>query len=117
MDFVSFKNAVIAYCDQREITEYELYYQCAESTTAGAFQQEINQFTGAVAGGVCFRCIINGKMGYASTEALDPAQAPALVDRAADNAASLETEDTEFLGEGGQTYQHLELQPYPLPST
>ena len=117
MDFEAFKQAVIARCAQLGIEEYELYYQCAESTVVGAFQQEINQFTGSVAGGVCFRAIVGGKMSYASTEELSPDEAAAVVDRAVDNAACLETEDPVFLGQGGQTYRELELKHYPLPST
>ena len=117
MDFIAFKEAVLDCCVQRGITEYELYYQAAESTSVGAFQQEINQFTGSVEGGVCFRCIVGGKMGYASTEELSEAQASNLVERAADNAASLETEDSVFLGEGGQVYEPLSIESYDLPTT
>ena len=117
MDFECFKQAVVGRCAQLGIEEYELYYSCAESTSVGAFQQEINQFTGTVAGGVCFRCIVGGKMGYASTEELSAEEAVAVVDRAADNAACLETEDPVFLGQGGQTYQELNLHPYALPTT
>ena len=117
MDFELFKQAVIARCAQLGIEEYELYYSCAESTSVGAFQQEINQFTGSLDGGVCFRCIVGGKMGYASTEELSLAEARAVVDRAADNAVCLETEDPVFLGQGGQTYEKLDLHPYDLPTT
>ena len=117
MDFQAFKEAVIAHCTRLGITEYELYYQCAESTSVGAFQHEINQFTGSVEGGVCFRCIVDGKMGYASTEEISQAQAAAVVERAADNASCLETEDPVFLGEGGQTYQPPEIKLYDLPTT
>lgn len=117
MDFQAFKEAVIACCARRGIEEYEIYYQCSESTSVGAFQHEINQFTGAVAGGVCFRCIVGGRMGYASTEELSAEQAEAVVERAADNAANLETVDPVFLGEGGQIYQQLKLEQYALPST
>ena len=117
MDFEQFKQAVIARCAQLGIEEYELYYSCAESTSVGAFQQEINQFTGSVNGGVCFRCIVSGKMGYASTEELSADEATAVVERAADNAACLETKDPVFLGEGGQVYEKLELHPYDLPTT
>ena len=117
MDFKDFKAAVMTRCAQLGITEYELYYQTAESTSVGIFKQEVNQFTGSVEGGVCFRCIVGGKMGYASTEELSPEQAATIVDRAADNAACLETEEAVFLGEGGQRYEPLTLQLYPLPST
>jgi PmbA protein len=117
MEFHAFKEAVIACCALRGITEYELYYQSAESTSVGAFQKEINQFTGSVEGGVCFRCIVDGKMGYASTEELSEEQAAAIVEKAADNATALETEDSVFLGEGGQTYEPVERANYELPST
>ena len=89
MDFNTFKNIVIAKCGELGITEYELYYQAAESTSVSAFQHEINQFTSSIEGGVCFRCIVGGRMGYASTEELSEAAAAAIVARAADNAAVL----------------------------
>ena len=107
MDFSTFKNLVIAKCEAMGITEYELYYQAAESTSIAAFQHEINQFTSSIEGGVCFRCIVNGKMGYASTESLSDEQAAAIVERAADNASVLEAEEPVFLGEGGKTYAVL----------
>ena len=117
MDFNTFKNAVIARCETLGITEYELYYQSAESTSVSAFQHEINEFTSATEGGVCFRCIVNGKMGYASTEALTQEEACAIVERAADNAAVLEAEEPVFLGEGGKTYQPTTGKACPVPAT
>ena len=117
MDFQTFKQAVIARCGALGIAEYELYYQAAEATSVGIFQQEVNQFTSYAEGGVCLRCIVEGKMGYASTEELSQPEAIRLVDTAADNAAALETEEPEFLGEGGQCYEMLERKLAPLPST
>ena len=117
MDFNGFKNAVIAKCQELGITEYELYYQSEESTSIEAFQHEINQFTSAKDGGVCFRCIVGGKMGYASTEELSAEQAAAVVEKAADNASVLESEEQVFLCDGGQEYLPLEDRSYPLPAT
>ena len=117
MDFNAFKEAVIAKCAEMGITEYELYYQNAESTSIGAFQHEINQFTCSTEGGVCFRCIYGGKMGYASTEDLSAAQAAAVVEKAVDNATFLEAEEQVFLCEGGQAYLPLEDRSYQLPAT
>ena len=117
MDFHAFKEQVIAACAAQGITEYELYYQSAESTSISAYLHETNQFTASIDGGVCFRAIVNGKMGYASTEALNEAQALALVQKAVDNATALETDDPVFLGEGGQVYEPLEIESYALPST
>ena len=117
MDFNGFKEAVFAQAKALGITEYELYYQASESTSISAFQHELNQFTSSTDGGVCFRCIVGGKMGYASTEELSEAQAAAIVARAADNASVLEAEEQVFLGQGGQTYADVELKPYDLPNT
>ena len=117
MNFNEFKQAVIAQCAAQGITDYELYYQAGESTSVSVFQHEVNQFTSSTEGGVCFRCLVGGKMGYASTEDLSETQAAELVAKAADNAATLETDDPEFLGEGGQEYAPLDITPYDLPST
>ena len=117
MNFNEFKNAVIAKCAEMGIADYELYYQVGGSTSVGAFMHEINEFTSSLSGGVCFRCIVGGKMGYASTQALNGAEAAAIVERAADNAATLEAEDEVFLGEGGQEYEPLNRENYELAST
>ena len=117
MNFNAFKEAVIAQCAALGITDYEIYYQFGESTSVSAFQHELNQFTGSTEGGVCLRCLVDGKMGYASTEDMDPAKAAALVARCVDNAKTLESCDREFLGEGGQIYAELNVKPYVLPST
>ena len=115
MNFNEFKNHVIAACEEMGITEYELYYSASESTSVETFRHEINEFTASRDGGVCFRCIANGKMGYASTEDLSAEQAKAVVAKAADSAALLESEEMVFLGEGGQEYEALDIAPMALP--
>ncbi len=117
MTFNEFKQLVIAECAAKGIEEYELYYQAGSSVSVDTFQHSINEFTSSYSGGLCFRCIYGGKMGYASTESLDETQAKALVEKAVDNAANLEAEEQVFLGEGGQTYEPLDIQPYALPTT
>ena len=117
MNFNEFKELVIAECAARGITEYELYYQAGSSTSVDTFQHSINEFTSSYSGGLCFRCIVNGKMGYASTENLSASQAKAVVAKAVDNAVNLEAEEAVFLGEGGQEYEPLEDKSYALPTT
>ena len=117
MHFNEFKNLVIAACEEAGITEYELYYQASTSVNVGVFQHSVNEFTSSSGGGVCFRCIVNGKMGYASTQELSPEQAKLIVQKAADAASVLEAEEEVFLGEGGQEYEPLTIKPYALPST
>ena len=117
MNFNEFKELVIAECEAQGIAEYELYYQAGYSTSVDTFQHSINEFTSSYSGGVCFRAIVNGKMGYASTENLSAQQAKAVVAKAMDNAVNLEAEEAVFLGEGGQEYESLEDKSYDLPTT
>ena len=117
MDYQSFKNTVIAEAQRLGITEYELYYESGSETSIGVFAHEINEFSSSISGGICFRCIVDGKMGYASTQALNESEAKAVVRRAADNATCLETEEKVFLCEGGKTYRELNVKPYDLPAT
>ena len=117
MTFNEFKQAVIAKCAQLGIAEYELYYQVGGGTSVGAFMHEINEFTSSLEGGVCFRCIVGGRMGYASTQALNEDEAASIVERAVDNARTLESDDEVFLGEGGQEYEPLDRVVYELPTT
>lgn len=117
MTFQEFKNLVIAACEEAGIAEYELYYSAGSSVSVDTFRHAINEFSSSYTGGVCFRCIVNGKMGYASTEALNAEQAKLIVAKAADSAAVLEAEEQVFLGEGGQEYEELNIKPYDLPTT
>ena len=117
MNFNEFKVLVIAECAARGITEYELYYQVGESTSVDTFQHTINEFSSSYTGGLCFRAIVNGKMGYAATEDLSAEQAKSVVAKAVDSAAVLEAEEQVFLGEGGQEYEPLEDRSYRLPTT
>ena len=117
MDYQSFKNAVIAQAEAMGIKEYELYYENGSETSVGVFMHEVNEFSSSEGGGVCFRCIVGGKMGYASTQALNEDEAKSIVQQAADNAAVLEADEEVFLCEGGKEYEPLELTPYDLPTT
>ena len=117
MNYQEFKNCIIARCNKLGVAEYELYYQTAESTSVSAYQHEINQFSSALEGGVCFRCIHEGKMGYASAESLSETSAARLVERAMDNAAHLEAEEPVFLNEGGKTYAVLAASDLEIPAT
>ena len=117
MDYQSFKQAVIAQAQAMGIAEYELYYTNGSSTSVSVFAGEVSGFSSGEEGGVCFRCIVDGRMGYSSTQSLTESEAAAIVKQAAENATSLETDEQVFLCEGGKEYEKLELNPYELPST
>jgi len=115
MDFQTFRQIAADEAAALQVEAYELYYQLEESTSVSAFRHEINEFSDASEGGVCLRCLVNGKMGYASTQLLSEESARALVRRAADNAAALETAEPEFLVGAGQSYQSVPTGSACLP--
>ena len=70
---------------------------------------EILQYNVSSGGGLGFRALADGRMGYASTEILDEAAIDMLVDGALENAALVESEDKQFIFEGSDSYPELKL--------
>ena len=90
-------------------------FACEASYSAGSefevsvLNGEILRYSVADSGGLGFRVLVNGKMGYASTQILDEAAVDMLVDGALENAALVESEDRQFIFEGSESYPELEL--------
>ena len=81
MNYQEFKNAVLAAAKENNLKDYELYYTDLPPVQAlKLYQSEINTFTSESSLGVCFKCIINGKTGYASTENLTADDALSLIE-------------------------------------
>ena len=93
MNFNEIKNAVIKAAEKAGVTEYEIYYVQDSGVSAETLKNEISSFSSSVSGGICFRCIVDGKMGYASSELIDADEMEALVYRAASNARYVEADD------------------------
>ncbi|MBQ8578060.1 MAG: TldD/PmbA family protein [Clostridia bacterium] len=104
------KNIIKTSSEARGITEYELYYSEDASISAETYRDEISAFSSSVGGMLLYRCIVDGKIGYASTEALDEAEMDALVARAAVNAACIE-KDEEAIIFGGATKEDYHTVP------
>ena len=116
MNYDLFKEAVFQAAEAQGLKDYELYYMGGESISVSAHQREVNRFDNSVSGGACFRCIVDGKMGYASTELLDAEQAGTIVARAVENARTIENTDQVFIHSAGDTYRETGGQDLPLPA-
>ena len=68
MRFDEVKAALCQAAAEAGVSEYEIYYMNDTSISCETLKDEISSFNSGVGGGVCFRCIYNGKMGYASSE-------------------------------------------------
>ena len=104
MVFEQMKNALVAAAADAGIEQYEIYYQVGESISAETLKDEISAFGSGMSGGVGFRCIINGKMGYASTSLIEKEELSELVLRARENAKAIENDDEVFIFRGSPSY-------------
>ncbi|MBR6708390.1 MAG: TldD/PmbA family protein [Clostridia bacterium] len=111
MDFNILKNALIKAAEDAGIKQYEIYYMETADASVSTFQHELKEVSSDRSGGICFRCIVNGKMGYASTELLEAEEMAELVNRAATAAAMIENNDEVFIFAGSPSYRD----PVPAP--
>lgn len=116
MTYQEFKEAVIGISKELQVADYELYYTESDSVSVETFQQEIKEYSTDSSMGVCYRCIRDGKAGYASTENLTEEEARSLVLRALENAKSIEGEEESFIHEKGDAYAVLPENTYAQPA-
>jgi len=104
MNFEKAREILISAAKAAELTEYEIYYIQSESMAAETLKDEISSFSSSVEGGISFRCISNGKMGYASSELFEKEEMEALVKRAISNAENMDGDDVPEIFRGSESY-------------
>ena len=117
MRFDEVKAALCRAAAEAGVSEYEIYYMNDTSIGCETLKDEISSFNSGVGGGVCFRCICNGKMGYASSELFEADEMRELVKRAVSNAENMDAEDeapTFFTG--SEEYAKINNNVADLPS-
>ena len=107
MMFETMKQALIAAAERAGLAQYEIYYQMEESISAETLKEEISSFASSVGGGICFRCIVDGKMGYASGELMTVEAMEELVTNAVSNARCIDNDDEVFIFAGSPAYAKL----------
>lgn len=85
----------------------EIYYANGRSISVTVLKGEIDAYKIVESGGLSFRGLIGGKMGYSSTERLDHESIDYLLDEAGSNADVLENEEPEELFAGSERYHSL----------
>lgn len=71
-------------------------------------QGELVNYSVADGGGLGFRVLTKGRMGYASTQILDEDAVDQLVNGAFENAALVESEDEQFIFPGSDSYPEID---------
>lgn len=115
MNFEEIKNIIDGEAKSKGLSDYEIFFMQSESLSAETLKDEISSFALSVSGGVNFRCIVDGKMGYASTEAFDDGELRAIVGRAAANAAVIESDNPAKIFAGSEKYAKISSQSFEMP--
>jgi PmbA protein len=87
-------------------TDAEIYYENKEVFGCRVYEGEIDHYELAEDGGISFRGIINGKMGYAYSEKIEDASIPFLLENAKQNAQIIQSDDLEEIFSGSPHYEH-----------
>lgn len=111
MNFENFQKLVTDIANSSNLTAFELYYSSSCAQSYNAFSGEIDTVDLSSSEGVCFRCLVNGKIGYSSTELFTEDEAHRLVKDAIEAAQIIESDDEEFIFKGAEKYEHpLEIE-------
>jgi len=115
MNFELMKEYLVAAAKAAGLTEYEIYATSSREMSTETLKGEISSFSLGESGGIGFRCIVDGKMGYASGELLTREEMEALVDRAIDNAKNIENDDEVFIFPGSESYEAVNAKAPCMP--
>lgn len=118
MNFDAVKDSLIREAKDAGLDKYDVYFMESESNNAETIMKdEISSFSSGLNGGVCFRCIVDGRLGSASTELLTNEEMKSLVSRAVDNAKNIENDDEPIIYAGADNYAKLDTEIYAAPQT
>lgn len=115
-----FVEKLFARAKEAGFSDCEAYFSCGNEFSCGVFDGEVVDYSSADTFGLGFRGLIDGRMGYASTQVLDTDAIELLVLGAKENAQLIESEDTQFLFAGADAYPVLpgcsrEISAIPAP--
>ncbi len=115
MNFENLKKTLFDAARAAGLEEYEIFYTSDSSVSAETLKDEISAFAYGVSGGVCFRCVVDGRIGAASSELLTEEEMKALVRRAVSNARNIESDDPAVIFEGSESYGKTDMPEFSMP--
>ena len=114
MNYELLKKAIEDEAKLQGLSEYEIYYMSNEELSVDTLNREANSFASGNSGGICFKVVYDGKIGYASSELMEEAEMKSLVSRAKANAIATEKPDTVGIFKGSESYAELKNADYSL---
>lgn len=109
MDITTFKERLFQKGRELGFADMEIYYQDNKKFSGKVYKGEVDNYSIANSGGLSFRGVYQGKMGYAYTEKLDEEAIDMLLEEAKNNSVILETKNQEVIFEGSATYKQVNL--------
>ncbi|HZJ77143.1 MAG TPA: TldD/PmbA family protein [Oscillospiraceae bacterium] len=103
------KELIFEHGENEGFTDMEVYYESSNNFSCKVFKGEIDDYSVSREGGISFRGIYNGQMGYSYTEKIDEGVAKVLVKMAKENAKTIENEDEEIIFKGSKEYGDIDL--------
>ena len=100
----AFISQVLACAAREGLEAAEVFYTNSDSFSARCVKGEIASYTVSESGGLSLRGIWQGKMGYASTEALDEDAVSQLISGVKESAELTEDKDVQEIFRGSETY-------------
>lgn len=107
MDIKIFKEKLFDLAKKEGFSEYEIYYSSGKGLKVSVFKGELEKFENAKSGGVSFRGVYNGKMGYSYSEKLDETVIPDLIKYAKENSEIINEEEKEEIYSGDKEYKEV----------
>lgn len=89
------------------LTSQEIYYQENKKLAISVFEGQVDKFTLSEDGGMSYRVIYGGKMGYAYSERFDDDAIEMLLKEALGNAEVIESEDEVYFHDGSGDYTEI----------
>lgn len=100
---------IFDYGRQEGFRDMEIYHEKTNNFTCKIFKGEIDDYSIAQEGGISFRGLYKGRMGYAYTEKINGGLAEALVKMAKENASLIESQEEEIIFGGSEKYEDIKL--------
>ncbi|MDH8679647.1 TldD/PmbA family protein [Fusibacter bizertensis] len=103
-----FIEALFAKGSTKGFDAQEIYYVNNKNTEISVYQGQIDKFNVSEDGGLSYRGMVDGKLGYSYTEIMDESSIEMLVNEAYANAKVIEIEDEVFLHDGSGEYAEVD---------
>ncbi|MCR2821656.1 TldD/PmbA family protein [Lederbergia panacisoli] len=120
MKIEKFQEMLLAQGLSHDFEDMEIYYEKSKRFACDVYKGELDHYETAEDGGISFRGIYNGKMGYAYTEKFDLESISFLLERAKANAKVIEEEEQDDIFSGSDEYEEKDfysesLDAVPIP--